>query len=183
MQLRLHNRKLQWLKNNLRCRYVEQRLNYLIHAYGTISERDPCRITPQLNSLKTRTTPKLATAFRYLIYKHILTSHVPCQTPTQQYCNGCNDTQFCSGHNEQVWMKKKAIKFARWSHYFGYDKKWFHTRNIKSRSIYEYFYQKLSRSPDNKANDPHGVAIPRLKTPVLNEWPLHKKHRDCGHKT
>jgi len=35
------------------------------------SVRDPCRIqiTLQHNSLKTR-TPKLATAFRYLIYKH-----------------------------------------------------------------------------------------------------------------
>jgi len=40
--------------------------------YGSINERDPCRmrITPQHNSLKTRITPKLATAVRYLIYKH-----------------------------------------------------------------------------------------------------------------
>jgi len=28
------------------------------------------QITPQYNSLKTRITPKLATAFSYLIYKH-----------------------------------------------------------------------------------------------------------------
>jgi len=28
------------------------------------------QITPQHNSLKIRITPKLATAFRYLIYKH-----------------------------------------------------------------------------------------------------------------
>jgi len=41
-------------------------------ALGTINERDPCRmqITPQHNSLKTRVTPKLAIAFRYLMYKH-----------------------------------------------------------------------------------------------------------------
>jgi len=30
----------------------------------------PMQITPQHNSLKTRITPELATAFRYLIYKH-----------------------------------------------------------------------------------------------------------------
>ena len=36
------------------------------------SVRDPChvQITLQHNSLKTRINPKLATAFRYLIYKH-----------------------------------------------------------------------------------------------------------------
>jgi len=51
---------------------VEQRLIYLIHAHGSISERDPCRIqvTPQHHSLKTRITAKLATALRYLINKH-----------------------------------------------------------------------------------------------------------------
>jgi len=38
----------------------------------TTSVRDRCRIqiTPQHNSLKTRTTPKLAITIRYLIYKH-----------------------------------------------------------------------------------------------------------------
>jgi len=38
----------------------------------SVSERDLCgmQITPQHNSLKTRITHKLATAFRYLIYKH-----------------------------------------------------------------------------------------------------------------
>jgi len=36
-----------------------------------MSERDSCRmeISPQCNSFKTRITPKLVTAFRYLIYK------------------------------------------------------------------------------------------------------------------
>jgi len=43
-----------------------------IHVHGSISERDPCRIqiTPQHNSLKISITPKLATAFRHLIYKY-----------------------------------------------------------------------------------------------------------------
>jgi len=69
----LHNRKSQWLKNNLRYHYIEQRLIYFIHAHDSISEGDPChmQITPQHNSLKTRVTFKLATAFRYLIYKNI----------------------------------------------------------------------------------------------------------------
>jgi len=36
------------------------RLIYEIHAHGSISERDLCRIqtTPQYNALKTRITPK-----------------------------------------------------------------------------------------------------------------------------
>jgi len=70
MQLYLHCIKSQWLQSNLpyRC-YVELRLIYQIHAHGTTSERDPCRIqiTPK-HKWKTR-TPKLATAFRYLIIK------------------------------------------------------------------------------------------------------------------
>jgi len=70
MQLCLHCIKSQWLKSNVpyRC-CVELRLIYQIHTHGTISERDPCRtqITPK-HKWKTR-TPKLATAFRYLIYK------------------------------------------------------------------------------------------------------------------
>jgi len=43
-----------------------------IQSMHTSGERDPCRIqiTPQHNSLKTTVTPKLAAAFRYLIYKH-----------------------------------------------------------------------------------------------------------------
>jgi len=43
-----------------------------IHAHGSISERDLChiQITPQYNSLKTRITPKIGTAFRYLNCKH-----------------------------------------------------------------------------------------------------------------
>ena len=32
MQLCLHNRKLQWLQNNVRCHYVQQRLIYEIHT-------------------------------------------------------------------------------------------------------------------------------------------------------
>jgi len=35
-------------------------------------------------------------------------------------------------------MKNKAIIFARWSYYFGYDKKCFKIRNIKSISNCEY---------------------------------------------
>jgi len=58
--------------------------------------------------------------------------------------------------------EKWAITFARW-YYFGYDIKWFHTRNIKYRSNYEYFIRS-SRDPRKKANDPHGVRNPRLKT-------------------
>ena len=70
MQLCLHCIKSQWVKSTVpyRC-YVEQRLIYQIHAHATISERDPCciLITPK-HKWKTR-TPKLATAFIYLIYK------------------------------------------------------------------------------------------------------------------
>jgi len=70
MQLCLHCIKSQSLKSNVAYRCcVEQGLIYQIHAHGTISERDPRRIqiTPK-HKWKTRTT-KLATAFRYLIYK------------------------------------------------------------------------------------------------------------------
>jgi len=43
-------------KNKIRYHYVEVRPIYSIHAHGSISERDRCRIqiTPQHNSLKTR---------------------------------------------------------------------------------------------------------------------------------
>ena len=46
----------------------KQKLIFLINVHGSITEGYPCRIqiTPQHNSLKTRTTPKWATAFRYL---------------------------------------------------------------------------------------------------------------------
>ena len=51
---------------------LKQRLIFEIHAYGSINERALCRmqISPQHNSLKIRKTPKLATAFRYVICKH-----------------------------------------------------------------------------------------------------------------
>jgi len=42
-----------------------------------------------------------------------------------------------------------------------YDKKWFHTQNMKHRSDYQYFYQKLSRPLEKRQ------MTPRLKTPVL----------------
>ena len=42
---------------------------FIIDAHGSISEGDPSQITPQHDSFKTRITPKLATAIRYLIYK------------------------------------------------------------------------------------------------------------------
>jgi len=62
-------------------------------------------------------------------------------------------------------MKKWAIIFARCSYYFGYDKKWFHIRNIKFRSNleahFEYFYQKLSQSQEK------WQTTPRLKTTDL----------------
>jgi len=45
---------------------------FKFQTHVSISERDRCRIqiTPQHNSLNTKITPKLATAVRYLIYKH-----------------------------------------------------------------------------------------------------------------
>jgi len=48
------------------------KLIYQIQPHGSVTESDPCRIqiTPQNNSLKTKITPKLASAIRYLIYKH-----------------------------------------------------------------------------------------------------------------
>jgi len=71
-QLRLHNRKSQYLKNNEIYHYTFQKSIYLIHAYGNISEGDlyHTQVTPQGDSLKTRITPKLATAVVHLIYKH-----------------------------------------------------------------------------------------------------------------
>jgi len=43
--------KITMTKNCVRYHYVEQRLIYLIDAYGNISERDLSRkITPQYNS-------------------------------------------------------------------------------------------------------------------------------------
>jgi len=55
--------------------------------------------------------------------------------------------------------KVGCIISARRSYYFGFDKRWFHIRNIKSRSNYEYFYQMLSR-PHKMANDHHGGHEP-----------------------
>jgi len=64
-------------KNNARYNYIQQRLIYKIDGYGCLIEREPCRvrITPQHNSLKTRITPKLATAIRYPIYKYTAFLH------------------------------------------------------------------------------------------------------------
>jgi len=46
--------------------------NTYIHAHGSNSEGDPCRVqmTPHHDSLQTRITPKIATAIKYLIYKY-----------------------------------------------------------------------------------------------------------------
>jgi len=35
MQLCLHNKKSQWLKDNVRYHYVETRIIYYIHAHGS----------------------------------------------------------------------------------------------------------------------------------------------------
>jgi len=43
--------------------------------------------------------------------------------------------------------------FARWTYYFGYDKKWFHIQNIK---VVMNIFIKCSRDPTKKANEPHG---------------------------
>jgi len=71
-----------------------QRLIFLIHAHDSISERYPCRIqiTPQHNSLKTRITPKLATAFRHLIYTHSILTSQSYSCVAKLYCNGHNHT-------------------------------------------------------------------------------------------
>jgi len=52
-------------------------------------------------------------------------------------------------------LPNKIIDCAstRESYYFGYDKKWFHVRNIKSESKFEYVYQKLLATPIKKENN------------------------------
>ena len=59
--------------------------------------------------------------------------------------------------------EKAGYHFCRWSRYFGYDKNWLHIRNIKYRSNYEYFYQKLSWPPEK------WQTTPRLKTTALSK--------------
>ena len=113
----LHNRTSQRLKNNVRYHCVEQRLICKIHAYDSISERDPChiKITPQHNSLKTRVTPKLATAFRYL--QNTNTAHSYITKLFVRY----QPQQCCDGHNHTRLLKKfggdHSLLFAfRWRH-------------------------------------------------------------------
>ena len=61
------------MPNNLELyHYAFQKLIYLIHAYGSISEGDlyHTQVTWQHDWLKTRIIPKLATAVTYLYYKY-----------------------------------------------------------------------------------------------------------------
>ena len=44
---------------------------------------------------------------------------------------------------------------------------WFHIRNIKYRSNYEYFIRRSRDPPEKMANEPAEVATPRLKITVL----------------
>jgi len=119
------------------------------HAWKK-SFRRPC---PQHNSLKSRITPKLATVFRCLIYKHstFLRHKVIRALPNATvlctlYCNGHDHTQtfamfiitFKTIYNQNVgyhfcqeifvlfWLRQKMVPYT-------------------VRNTHEYFYQKLSR--------------------------------------
>ena len=69
--------------------------SFIKFMHMAASVRDTCsiQITPQHNLLKTRITPKLATAFRYLMYEHstFLRYKVMRTLPKATvYCNGYN---------------------------------------------------------------------------------------------
>jgi len=77
MQLCLHNRKSQLLKNNVWYHCVEQRLIYQIHAYGSISERPvPCanHSTAQLIENWNNSQVNYCIQVSNLQTQHILTS-------------------------------------------------------------------------------------------------------------
>jgi len=100
MQLCLHNRKSQWLKNNVRYHWSNQWLlqdivitgwtktHSLISCTGQQHGRDLCRIqiNPQHNSLKT-------TSFEYIIYKH---STFWCHKVIRELSN--SSTLYCNVH-------------------------------------------------------------------------------------
>ena len=107
MQVCLHNRKSQSLKNNVQYHHAQQKLNYWIHAHVTIIEGHPChiQITPQHDSLKARMTVKFATVNRCQIYKHntFLGHKVIRALPnaTEGYCSGHKHTL------KQFWTKNR----------------------------------------------------------------------------
>ena len=124
------------------------------------------QITSQHNSLKTRITPKLATAFIYLIYKQstFLRDKVIGVLP--------NATVLCPVMviitrktilNEKVgyhfcqvillfWLRQKMVQYTKYK--------------IEEYRNYEYYYQKLWRPLEKRQTTPRGCVI-MLKTTAL----------------
>ena len=155
MQLCSHNRHSQRLKNNLQYHYEDLFIKFMHMTASVWETRALCKSLHNNNSLKTTISPELPTTCRYPIYKH---STFLCHKliraladATVGYCNGHNHTS-----NNFEWKGRHHFCQPRWSYYFGYNKKWFHIRNIKYRSNYEYFYQKLSPPLEKRQKNPKG---------------------------
>ena len=130
MQLCLHNRKSQWLKNNVRYHCVEQRLIYN-HEHGSISWRPGQYTNHSAAQAKNRITPEL---FTNTAHSYVTKLFVRCQT--QQYCNGHQHTQNfvmviitlkiilnekVGDHFFQViplfWLRQEVVPYKKWIMY------------------------------------------------------------------
>jgi len=79
-----------------------------------------------------------------------------CQT--QQHCYSRN-------HIYNNLERRVACHFARWSHYFCYDTKWFHIKIKMWKQLWVYLSEALA-TRRNIANDPHEGCDPTLETTV-----------------
>jgi len=111
------------------------------HSFIKSCERDPFRIqiTPQHNSFKTRMTPKLATAIRYLIYKHILSS------PSYSCVSKRNSTAMVTITLKTILMKKAGYHFCQVILLFWLRQKVQHIRYINYRIM--NIFVRSSRGP------------------------------------